>query len=184
MPRTHGIESRCTPPIPARRMEHLWSQAGAKGGNRSQMRSARKRLKQANRQPLATRGNGSRAHGKEGVDGSSPSEGSAKAPEIGAFAFRSTCSRSNVRWVWSCLWSFRVEDVCRDCCTGVVEVVLDGARDQRLVLREDFGDRLVDAELGAPTSPSSSSSDPRLRLTGVLSVRPSLRSRDPKVADR
>src|SRR5437588_761495 len=49
-------------------------------------------------------------HGKEGVDGSSPSEGSAKAPEIGAFAFRSTCSRPNVRWVWSCLWSFRVEN--------------------------------------------------------------------------
>ena len=36
-------------------------------------------------------------HGKEGVDGSSPSEGSAKAPEIGAFAFRPTCSASNVR---------------------------------------------------------------------------------------
>ncbi len=45
-------------------MEHLWSQAGATGGNRSQMRQSRKRLKQANRQP-----------GKEGVDGSSPSEG-------------------------------------------------------------------------------------------------------------
>src|SRR5207248_11580882 len=31
-------------------------------------------------------------HGKEGVDGSSPSEGSAKAPHVGAFAFRTTCS--------------------------------------------------------------------------------------------
>ncbi len=37
-------------------------------------------------------------HGKEGVDGSSPSEGSAKAPHVGAFLFRSTCSRVNVRW--------------------------------------------------------------------------------------
>jgi hypothetical protein len=45
-------------------------------------------------------------HGKEGVDGSSPSEGSAKAPGIGAFAFRSTCCSSNARWVWSRLWSF------------------------------------------------------------------------------
>jgi hypothetical protein len=36
-------------------------------------------------------------HGKEGVSGSSPEEGSAKAPEIGAFVFRSTCSLSNVR---------------------------------------------------------------------------------------
>jgi hypothetical protein len=26
-------------------------------------------------------------HGKEGVDGSSPSEGSAKAPHVGAFSF-------------------------------------------------------------------------------------------------
>src|SRR4051794_20543017 len=47
-------------------------------------------------------------HGKEGGDGSSPSEGSAKAPEIGAFLFRSTCSRSHVRWVWSTLWSSQV----------------------------------------------------------------------------
>jgi hypothetical protein len=30
--------------------------------------------------------------GKEGVDGSSPSESFAKAPEIGAFSFRATCS--------------------------------------------------------------------------------------------
>ena len=44
--------------------------------------------------------------GKEGVDGSSPSEGSAKAPHVGAFSFSSTCSSSNVRWVWSRLWSF------------------------------------------------------------------------------
>src|SRR4051795_7681280 len=49
-------------------------------------------------------------HGKEGVDGSSPSEGSAKAPHVGAFSFRTTCSASNVRWVWSRLWSFRVEN--------------------------------------------------------------------------
>jgi hypothetical protein len=28
-----------------------------------------------------------RPHGKEGVDGSSPSEGSAKAPHVGAFAY-------------------------------------------------------------------------------------------------
>jgi hypothetical protein len=44
--------------------------------------------------------------GKEGVDGSSPSEGSAKAPHVGAFAFRTTCGLSSVRWVWSRLWSF------------------------------------------------------------------------------
>ena len=41
--------------------------------------------------------------GKEGVDGSSPSEGSAKAPEIGALSFTISC----VRRVWSRLWSFQ-----------------------------------------------------------------------------
>jgi hypothetical protein len=44
--------------------------------------------------------------GKEGVNGSSPLEGSAKAPHVGAFAFTSTCRLSRVRWVWSRLWSF------------------------------------------------------------------------------
>ena len=54
-------------------------------------------------------------HGKEGVNGSSPLEGSAKAPHIGAFAFRTTCPSSNVRWVWSRLWSFRVEEGSERC---------------------------------------------------------------------
>ena len=56
-------------------MEHLWSQAGATSGNRSQMGHPQKRLKEGDRQPMATHGNRFAAHGKEGVDGSSPSEG-------------------------------------------------------------------------------------------------------------
>jgi hypothetical protein len=36
------------------------------------------------------------AHGKEGVSGSSPEEGSAKAPESGAFSFG--CSCIDERW--------------------------------------------------------------------------------------
>src|SRR3954463_11014916 len=48
-------------------MERLWSPAGATGGNRSQMGEPQKRLKQADRQLLATHGNGSAAHGKEHV---------------------------------------------------------------------------------------------------------------------
>src|SRR5581483_11653898 len=44
-------------------------------------------------------------HGKEGVDGSSPSEGSAKSPHVGRFSIRSTCRFSRVQWVWSRLWS-------------------------------------------------------------------------------
>src|SRR5207248_10182391 len=93
-----------------RTMEPLWSPVVATGGNQRQIGSAQKRREQAktvaggcDRSPKA-------AHGKEGVDGSSPSEGSAKAPEIGAFSFRQTCSVSNVRCVWSRLWSFRVEN--------------------------------------------------------------------------
>jgi hypothetical protein len=44
-----------------------------------------KPFKQADPQPVATHGNGSGAHGKEGVDGSSPSEGFTKGPANGLF---------------------------------------------------------------------------------------------------
>jgi hypothetical protein len=56
-------------------MERLWSQAGATSGNRWQRGQAHKRLKQADPQPVATHGNRFGAHGKEGVNGSSPLEG-------------------------------------------------------------------------------------------------------------
>jgi hypothetical protein len=46
------------------------------GRNRWQIGEPRKRLKQADRQREATHGNRFAAHGKEGVDGSSPSEAS------------------------------------------------------------------------------------------------------------
>jgi hypothetical protein len=48
-------------------MEHLWSPAGATGGNRWQMEHPRKPLKQADPQPVATHGNRFGAHGKEHV---------------------------------------------------------------------------------------------------------------------
>jgi hypothetical protein len=57
-------------------MERLWSPAGATGGNRWQTEHPRKPIKQANPQPVATYGNGFGAHGKEGINGSSPLEGS------------------------------------------------------------------------------------------------------------
>jgi hypothetical protein len=63
--------------------ERLWSLAGATSGNRRQMLTPRKRPKQAktvavgcDRWPL-------NLDGKEGVDGSSPSEGSTKSPLSG-----------------------------------------------------------------------------------------------------
>jgi hypothetical protein len=50
------------------------------------------------------------SNGKEGVDGSSLSEGSAKAPQSGAFCFWRTCSISSMRWVWSPLWSLQTRN--------------------------------------------------------------------------
>jgi hypothetical protein len=72
-------------------MEHLWSPAGATSGNRWQMGRPRKPLKQRDPQPVATHGNRFGAHGKEGVDGSSPSEGSTKDLRGWAFPYGSTC---------------------------------------------------------------------------------------------
>jgi hypothetical protein len=46
----------------------------------------------------------------KGVDGSSPSEGSAKAPEIGAFSLALVCTSSSMQWVWSRLWSFQIQN--------------------------------------------------------------------------
>src|SRR4051794_29834904 len=60
-------------------MENLWSPAGATGGNRPQVAVPRKRLKRADRQPVATDRNRFGEHGKEGINDSSPLEGSAKA---------------------------------------------------------------------------------------------------------
>jgi hypothetical protein len=64
------------------RMERLWSPAGATGGNRWQIEHPKKPLKQADPQPVATPGNRF-GDGKEGVDGSSPSEGSGFLPAFG-----------------------------------------------------------------------------------------------------
>jgi hypothetical protein len=56
-------------------MEHLWSPAGATDGNRWQMERPRKRLKQAKTVAVGCDRLPQPFHGKEGVDGSSPSEG-------------------------------------------------------------------------------------------------------------
>src|SRR5437763_1376084 len=67
-------------------MEPLWSPAGAISGNRWQVGRPRKRRKQA--KSVATGCHRLRAtfHGKEGVDRSSPSEGSANVQQIAAFS--------------------------------------------------------------------------------------------------
>jgi hypothetical protein len=66
-------------------MEPLWSPVVATGGNPRQGLLP-KRLKQAKTVAAACDQLPFGFHGKEGVDGSSPSEGSAKAPVIGAAA--------------------------------------------------------------------------------------------------
>jgi hypothetical protein len=39
-----------------------------------------------------------------------PGSALSKAPHVGAFVFRSTCGVGSVRWAWSRLWSFRVQN--------------------------------------------------------------------------
>ncbi len=92
------------------RMEPLWSPVVATGRNRSQMLSLVMPVRQAKTVAVGCDHLPIDVDGKEGVDGSSPSKGSAKAPEIGAFSFASTCKFSNVAQVWSPLWSLQVEE--------------------------------------------------------------------------
>jgi hypothetical protein len=68
------------------RMEPLWIPAVATGGNRSQMARAQKPRNEAKTVAVGCDPLPREVHGKEGVDGSSPSEGSAKAPQTGAFS--------------------------------------------------------------------------------------------------
>jgi hypothetical protein len=95
-------------------VEPLWSPVVATGGNQSQIGFAREPQEQAKTVAVGCPRLPIGAHGKEGVDGSSPSEGSAKDQHIGAFSFRSICTMANVRQVWSRLWSFQVQNApCR-----------------------------------------------------------------------
>jgi hypothetical protein len=61
--------------FPGERMERLWSLAVAVSGNRWQMQRGRKRLRQAKTVATACDRLPPGPQGKEGVDGSSPSEG-------------------------------------------------------------------------------------------------------------
>jgi hypothetical protein len=63
-------------------MDPLWSPVVATGGKRSQITRAEKLSNQAKTIAAGCDRLPQRAHGKEGADGSSPSEGSAKAPHI------------------------------------------------------------------------------------------------------
>jgi hypothetical protein len=88
-------------------MERLWSRAGATTRNQRLIDRAPKPQKEA--KSVAVACHRLPRDGKEGVDGSSPSEGSAKNLPIGSFPFGLTCTIPNVRWVWSALWSFQIQ---------------------------------------------------------------------------
>ena len=66
----------------AGRMERLWSPAGATSGNRWQMPTPRKRDKQAKTVAVGCDQLPPNLDGKEGVDGSSPSEGFTKGQQM------------------------------------------------------------------------------------------------------
>jgi hypothetical protein len=66
-------------------MEPLWSPVVATGGNRWQIGSEQTRLKQARTVAVGCDRLRATFHGKEGVDGSSPSEGFEKQLQIGGF---------------------------------------------------------------------------------------------------
>jgi hypothetical protein len=103
-------------------MEPLWSPVVATGGNQRQIGRPSKPQKQAKSVAARCHRLPAPFHGKEGVDGSSPSEGSAKCQHSAVFVsdllassgFGFTCKFANVEQVWSSFWSFQVENTLRD----------------------------------------------------------------------
>src|SRR5437667_12175976 len=77
-------------------MEPLWSPVVATGGNQRQIGRARKGRKQSKTVAIRCDRLPREVHGKEGVDGSSPSEGSTKAPHNGGFVSDQLAART---WV-------------------------------------------------------------------------------------
>src|SRR6266487_2727633 len=80
----HGLERpACSNTLVPRGSHHissLWSPVVATGGNRSQIAHPRKRWKQAKTVAVGCDQLPREVHGKEGVDGSSPSEGFYEVP--------------------------------------------------------------------------------------------------------
>jgi hypothetical protein len=82
-----------------------WSQPVANGGKRPR-RTGGKALQTIT---FACWNLQREAHGKEGVDGSSPSEGSARAPQSEACLSGPTCASCSLTQVWSTLWSSQIQ---------------------------------------------------------------------------
>src|SRR5437764_11437718 len=109
-------------------MEPLWSPVVATRGNRRQIDRPPIPQKQAESVAAGCHRLPEKFHGKEGVDGSSPSEGSAKVPHVDAFSVGSTCARANVREVWSLGSSPKCRDVIQKSHIADFSRVSDAAR--------------------------------------------------------
>jgi len=82
----------------------------ATDGNHRQVDVTRELLKQAKTVATGFHPLPAEFHGKEGVDGSSPSEGSTKSAANHATSpGRSSCTIRNMRGVWSPWWSLQFE---------------------------------------------------------------------------
>src|SRR6266516_789913 len=77
-------------------MEPLWSPLVATGGNQRQIDRRLKPQKQAKSVATSCHRLRAASHGKEGADGSNPSEGFAKAPQTGPFRFGRDCASLSV----------------------------------------------------------------------------------------
>jgi hypothetical protein len=78
-------------------MEQLWNRGGATGGKGSGRQKPQNGLNQWETVAVGCHRLPFGSHGKEGVSGSSPEEGSAKAPQKGPFFFGMTCRIASVR---------------------------------------------------------------------------------------
>jgi hypothetical protein len=82
-------------------MERLWSLAGATSGNRWQMRTRWESQKQAKTVAVSCAQLPIGPHGKEGVDGSSPSEGFTKALEAAPFELPQPFHIFQIAEIWN-----------------------------------------------------------------------------------
>jgi hypothetical protein len=86
-------------------MEPLWSPGVATDGNQRQIDKTRKAQKQGKSVATGCHRLPETFHGKEGVSGSSPEEGSHKSPANGAFAFPIAVHFLQRARVWNRFWN-------------------------------------------------------------------------------
>jgi len=103
-------------------VEHLWSRADAIHGNGSPATASRKRPSYLRSVASGCDRLRPTLHGKEGVDGSSPSEGSAKTPEIGPFLTVGISDDSDLFLLVSLSEPYEQTENCYKLVAGTLEV--------------------------------------------------------------